>query len=106
MKDITVLLRGIKKEDNYEKMEENMELYREVAEKKIENAKLREINKIIKSIGEDVFHKREEVGKELFEILDMGIEKNESEIVESVLKVLGENYNDDIFKLTESLRRR
>ena len=106
MEDITVLLRGVKKEDNYEKMEENMELYREVAEKKIENAKLMEINKIIKSMGEELFRKREEGGKELFEILDMAIEKKDSEIAESVLKVLGENYTGDIFKLTESLRRR
>lgn len=86
-----------------EKMENNLEIYREVADKKVKRTILRENNEILKLIGEKLFEERKVSGEELFKILDEAIKSNDVVVAEKIVDIIEQNFDSDILKIINRL---
>lgn len=86
-----------------EKMENNLEIYREVADKKVKRTILRENNEILKLIGEKLFEERKVSGEELFKILDEAIKSDDVVVAEKIVDIIEQNFDSDILKIINRL---
>ena len=86
-----------------EKMENNLEIYTEVADKKVKRTILRENNEILKLIGEKLFEERKVSGEELFKILDEAIKSNDVVVAEKIVDIIEQNFDSDILKIINKL---
>ena len=86
-----------------EKMENNLEIYREVVDKKVKRTILRENNEILKLIGEKLFEERKVSGEELFKILDEAIKSNDVVVAEKIVDIIEQNFDSDILKIINRL---
>ena len=86
-----------------EKMENNLEIYRDAADKKVKRTILRENNEILKLIGEKLFEERKVSGEELFKILDEAIKSNDVVVAEKIVDIIEQNFDSDILKIINRL---